>query len=248
MRTVIAKHRSAADPKSANAVRVVCMSDTHTKHPDPASVPPGDVFVCAGDFTYTGMLQEIRSFCKFLDALPHAHKIVVSGNHEITLDYDYYMNRGRRRFHGNHRIHEDAILCKSVLSASCTYLQDSSVEIAGLKIYGSPWQPSFCDWAFNMEPPELKRKWAEIPDDVDVLITHGPPKGHGARIVEGFDVGCPHLMDRVNQVKPMLHVFGHIHEGYGVTANAHTLFVNASTCTRRYEATNPPIVVDVCIQ
>lgn len=126
------------------------------------------------------------------------------------------------------------------------YLQDSEVVIDGWRIWGSPWQPEFCDWAFNLpRGSKLKEKWDLIPDDIDVLITHGPPARHGGTISRGVDVGCEDLMEAVLKLQPLVHVFGHVHEGYGVTYEAGITFINASTCTHNYCADNPACVFDL---
>jgi hypothetical protein len=112
----------------------------------------------------------------------------------------------------------------------------------------SPWQPEFCNWAFNLERGSacLPEKWAHIPDTVDVLITHGPPSGHGDWVSNCAHAGCCDLLNTIEQrVRPKYHVFGHVHEGYGVTTNGHTVFVNASTCTFNYQASNPAVVFDL---
>lgn len=116
-----------------------------------------------------------------------------------------------------------------------------------------PWQPEFCNWAFNLprDSSQLGARWDAIPYDLDVLVTHGPPAGIGDRTNEGDDAGCEMLLDAIVSAKPRLHVFGHIHEGYGVYTFGEgnlcrsTTFVNASVCTRKYEPTNSPIVVDL---
>jgi Icc-related predicted phosphoesterase len=87
--------------------------------------------------------------------------------------------------------------------------------------------------------------WAKIPDQVDVLITHGPPANILDLTFLGQHVGCPQLLQRIKQIKPRLHVFGHIHEGYGREEQDSTIFVNASTCNLRYKPSQPPIIVDL---
>ncbi len=113
--------------------------------------------------------------------------------------------------------------------------------------YSSPYQPEFCDWAFNLpiNSPQIKQVWAKIPDHVDVLITHGPPANILDLTFLGQHVGCPQLLQRIKQIKPRLHVFGHIHEGYGREEQDSTIFVNASTCNLRYKPSQPPIIVDL---
>ncbi|XP_037071547.1 metallophosphoesterase domain-containing protein 1-like, partial [Pollicipes pollicipes] len=137
---------------------------------------------------------------------------------------------------------------KALLSG-CTYLEDSDVTISGVRIYGTPWQPEFCSWAFNVpRGRDCLDKWLQIPDDVDVLVTHTPPIGHGDLTLSGVRAGCVELLSVVqHKVKPKYHVFGHIHEGYGVTTDGKVVYINASTCDMSYMPLNPPIVFDVPI-
>ena len=127
-----------------------------------------------------------------------------------------------------------------------TYLQDSGVELMGLRIWGSPWQPVFFNWAFNLPRGEpLRARWALIPNDTDVLVTHGPPMGHGDMTSEGTRVGCEALLDAIQRVCPRLHIFGHIHEDHGVSWEGETACINASVCSLRYEPTQPPLGADL---
>ena len=115
-------------------------------------------------------------------------------------------------------------------------------------MYGSPWQPEFCNWAFNLphNGKELESHWQAIPNDVDVLITHGPPFGVLDRNSSGMPCGCELLAKEIEErIKPQLHIFGHLHEGYGIACRGKTLYINASTCTLNYRPTNPPIVIHV---
>ena len=113
---------------------------------------------------------------------------------------------------------------------NCTYLQDSSTEIYGLKIYGTPWQPKFCGWAFNLERgQELINKWDQIPDDTDVLITHTPPVGYGDLCSTGIRAGCVDLLLSVQQrVKPKYHIYGHIHEGIRINIAMKKVIISIS--------------------
>jgi Icc-related predicted phosphoesterase len=195
-------------------VRLVLLSDTHGRH-DLVDIPAGDVLIHAGDFSHvTGGLDEISRFNEFLKALPHPRKIVVAGNHDWCFE----------------RQNAEA---RAVLTAA-TYLQDEAVVIGGWKFYGSPWQPTFLNWAFNLPRGEaLRRKWALIPPDTDVLITHGPPHGIQDRTFFGMHVGCQDLRQRVEEIAPRVHVFGHIHEGRGRHETDRTTFINASTLQAR---------------
>ena len=140
-------------------------------------------------------------------------------------------------------------------SNGITWLQDSAASVNGLRFYGSPWQPWFYDWAFNFPREDLetgavaRATWAKIPDDTDVLITHGPPHGILDKTFGGDDdrVGCPHLLAAIRERPSIVaHVFGHIHEGYGELTAGGVHFVNAATCDRpRYAPNQPPITFTV---
>ena len=206
-------------------MRIVAISDTHTLHTG-LNVPDGDVLIHAGDLTNHGSLDDVRNFNKFLGTLPHPHKIVIAGNHDFCFQ----------------RWREDA----EALLTNAIYLEDSGLNIDGVYFYGSPWQPWFYDWAFNLSRGiEIRQKWDLIPEKTDVLITHGPPFGIGDRTLRGEQVGCRELLEVVEHVQPRVHIFGHIHEGYGITHTSHTQFINASTCDIRYKPVNMPLVFDL---
>ena len=206
--------------------RIVCLSDTHNCTHE-IDVPDGDILIHAGDATIRGTIEEVASFNRWFKTLPHRHKIFVAGNHDWLFELD------------NDR-------ARSLLDSSITYLQDSSVEIDGVSIYGSPWQPRFYDWAFNLDRGDaMAEKWSLIPDQVDILITHGPPNGILDLTPDGDNAGCEELRRRVSQIRPRVHIFGHIHLGYGVFEVDGTKFVNASNCDESYLPSNPPIVVEI---
>jgi predicted phosphodiesterase len=227
--------------------RFVCISDTHGMHGQIPRLPKGDVLIHAGDFSSTGEVRQIESFEAWLSGLPYEHKIVIAGNHDITFHEQFY-EKSWKRFH--HHL-QDAAHARAALAESefVTYLEDSETSVYGLRIYGSPWQPEFCDWAFNLPRGRpCADKWAQIPDGIDILITHGPPQGHGDLALGGHRAGCEDLLQRVRKLRPRAPrwcVFGHIHEGYGATADEVTTYINASTCNLKYKPRNPPIVFDV---
>ncbi len=214
-------------------MRIVCISDTHNCNRQ-IDVPDGDLLIHSGDATITGTVEEIKLFSKWFALLPHKHKIFVAGNH------DWLFERNDE-------------LARSLLDKNTTYLRDSSVEIEGIKIYGSPWQPRFFDWAFNlMRGPELAEKWRLIPDDVDILITHGPPHGILDEVPRQWGIentGCEELRKRVDDISAKgnlkLHVFGHIHCGHGRFDLNGTTFINASVCDEDYRPTQPPLLFDI---
>jgi predicted phosphodiesterase len=218
-------------------MRLVCISDTHNLH-ERLRVPDGDVLVHAGDGTMQGSEEELRRFADWLRGLPHRHKVVVAGNHDWLCERQ--PGEAARIFEG------------------VDYLLDSGVEVDGRRFWGSPWQPWFLSWAFNLPRGEaLRAKWALIPPTTDVLITHGPPQGLldevetlTSRAANAFDapnghVGCADLRRAVEALGPCVHVFGHIHEGYGQHHERETLSVNASSCDGHYRLVNAPILVDL---
>lgn len=205
-------------------MRLVFVSDTHNQ--TRFDVPDGDVLVHCGDFTMNGTAKEIIAFDDWLAALPHKYKVVCAGNHDIGF--------------------EDAPEAAQRLLKTPIYLQDSSIEIEGIKFYGSPWTPWFYDFAFNLPPGRaLALKWDKIPSDTDVLITHGPPYGIFDLNMHGEHVGDEELLDAVEHVKPKIHAFGHVHYSHDAGKLGDTLFVNAAICTDRYDAWQKPAVVDL---
>ena len=114
-----------------------------------------------------------------------------------------------------------------------------------IKFYGSPWQPEFYNWAFNLPRGEkLAEKWANIPEGLDILVTHGPAHGMVDHTIQGQNVGCKDLFERVMLVQPKIHVCGHIHWAYGQKTFHGVEFLNASTLNERYQYENKPIVID----
>jgi Icc-related predicted phosphoesterase len=213
--------------------RIVCISDTHNCN-DQIDVPDGDILIHSGDATVNGTVEELKIFNKWFSSLPHNHKIFVAGNH------DWLFERNNK-------------LARTLLNKKINYLQDSICEIDGLKIYGSPWQPRFFDWAFNLNRgPQLAEKWKLIPDNVDILITHGPPNGILDEVPRSWGIdytGCDELRKRVEEIATFgglkLHIFGHIHCGYGVDEKFGVKFVNASNCDETYDPVQRPIVIEI---
>lgn len=192
-----------------SVLTIVAMADTHMFHDD-LVVPDGDVLIHAGDMTRGGSLRELHAAAQWLRALPHRHKLVVAGNHELCLERD-----------------PDA---GWPLLRGLDVLHDSAATIGGVRFWGSPWQPEFYDWAFNLpRGPRLAEKWALIPDDTDVLVTHGPPRGFGDKVYDQRREGCDDLLVRVRQVRPLVHLFGHIHEDRGAWRDGDTWIVNVTT-------------------
>src|SRR5271156_4214435 len=158
--------------------RLVFISDTHNLQ-DKITIPDGDILIHAGDLTMGGRPAEIAKAGQWLRSLLHPYKIVIAGNHDWLFQ--------KRPMQAKALISEEpTVEGRDILDPSIVYLQDSAVEVMGLKFYGSPWQPFFYDWAFNVTRGQLHKYWDLIPSGLDVLITHGPPKGI-------LDQAAPHL-------------------------------------------------------
>lgn len=223
--------------------RLVCTSDVHGMLHE-MDVPDGDILVLAGDLlqNFHGpssrhsdaekQLVALDSLVKWLNVLPHKYVVLVAGNHDFVFQYE---SKKARRIMATY--------------PKIVYLKDTGTEVCGLKFWGSPWQPTFCDWAFNLprDGEELRKAWAKIPAGLDVLVTHGPP----FRIMDSSpDVGCHEvgdklLLERVQVVKPRFHVFGHIHGGYGRKKIDETEFLNVAACDESYMPVQRPQVIDM---
>lgn len=246
-------------------MKIVCISDTHT-FGKLVAVPEGDLLIHAGDHTFRGTEGETKAAMKWLESLPHRYKVAVPGNHDFYFDLRYKHGHQYRSWRIT-RYFKPAALMEHY-APSVKMLIDEGVEIEGLKIYGSPWQPWFWDWAFNLPAdvemlnplatPAIRHNlqaaqevWNKIPDDTNILVTHSPPHGIldaiGSKMYDDDDrAGCVELMKRIESLQHLkLHVFGHIHEGYGQHEQDGKLFVNASTCNREYQAINKPIIIEL---
>ena len=225
-------------------MRIVLISDSHSLHEQMAyELPKGDVLIHAGDCTNVGTEKEVGDFINWFQNLEFDNKIFIAGNHDLPFE--------SRPNWLNTYLYEE-----NLTQSNVTYLRDNFLTLDSpefsrpIKIYGSPWQPEFYNWAFNLprEGEGLRKKWSQIPDDTDILITHGPAFGILDYVVDKYgqrNVGCELLKERVDELKPLMHVFGHIHYSYGAEKINDTLFVNASICTEQYNPINKPIVVDL---
>lgn len=220
-------------------MRIVCISDTHGFH-DKVKVPHGDYLIHAGDISMKGDPYEIRRFAEWFGEQPHNYKVFIAGNHDFGFDKP----TTKKDYIGT-------ILAFSQNWQETIYLEDSGVELGGLRFWGSPWTPRFYDWAFMKERgEEIKKVWDKIPDNIDVLVTHGPPYNVLDLTTRGDRAGDEELRNWYllhPQNNPRLHVFGHIHEGYGKkdTTILPTIFVNASSVDQNYRPINRPIIIDL---
>lgn len=214
---------------------ITFISDTHSLHNN-INLPGGDLIIHAGDFSSRGYKHELKNFLKWFSKLNYDEKIFISGNHDWN-------------FQDNPEISKN--LVNEYKEKGIIYLQDDHTYIGDypdlIKIYGTPWQPFFLNWAFNLprNGQELKNKWDNIPQDTDILITHGPPFGHLDKVINKNDnLGCELLNNRVNTIKPKIHIFGHIHTGYGYKLSNGTHFINASVLNEQYYIKHNPITID----
>lgn len=248
-------------PIYPDKVRFVCMSDTHSNaEAFKDRIPNGDVFIHTGDFTYTGQVAEVEKFNKFLGTLPHHHKIVIAGNHELTFDErilpmtgpieeGLHLSKKKLEFSREY-LKQKNLSHMSQLLTNCTFLFDTETTVYGLRVYGSPWQPEFHHWAFNEKRgDDILRKWDLIPVGIDVLMTHGPALGRGDWCQGKWHEGCFDLLNTIQgRVRPKFHICGHIHEGRdqdGYSTDGVTTFINASNVDMRYNPVNPPIIFDI---
>jgi Icc-related predicted phosphoesterase len=219
-------------------MKITLISDTHTRHHEITNdLPGGDLLIHSGDLMNSGRnIEDIKSFCKWFDSLDqYTHKVFIAGNHDRMFQDD------------PERALEIVNSYKNI-----TYLQDDWVEVGDdnemVKIYGSPWQPWFYDWAFNLQRNGigLASKWEAIPEDTDIVVTHGPAYGMVDTVAgrQYDNLGCELLRERLDLIKPSIHTCGHIHTGYGHTLNEGTHYFNASVLDERYEYEQKPKTFD----
>lgn len=218
-------------------MRIVAISDTHGLHTE-ITLPPGDVLVHAGDITQRGESAAIQDFVRWFGAQHFKHKIFIAGNHDFWAEQEPEKMQDLAHEAGVH------------------YLCGSGVTLDGVHFWGSPCTPQFMDWAFMLADHRAAlNHWRQIPDNTDVLITHGPPHD----VLDELDmtndfvdsstshrrVGCTELIKRVRQLATPLHIFGHIHEGYGIQQEGGTRFLNASQLDNRYRLANRPLSIEL---
>ena len=218
-------------------MKITFISDTHNKHKQITEhLPGGDLLIHAGDISSRGYKHEIQEFCKWFNSLEnYTVKTFIAGNHDFGFE-------------------KEPEMAKEVVDSYkwIDYLQDDflgyGVDTENfVKIYGSPWQPEFHNWAFNLPKngKELEDKWNNIPDDTDILITHGPAFGYLDKIVGQYEnLGCELLTKKIKEIKPKIHVCGHIHSGYGYVFDGDTHFINASVLDEQYAYTQKPLTVE----
>lgn len=209
-------------------MKILFMSDTHGLHRKLKNMPHADMLIHAGDVSKRGEDHEIEDFINWFSKQDYQYKIFIAGNHDF-----YFENETTNRI-------------QKMLPQNTYYLCDTGVAIENINFWGSPITPTFFNWAFNRDRgKDIVKHWDEIPKNTDVLITHGPPLGVFDRTKSGLNVGCEDLLKKVKLVQPKYHLFGHIHEAYGIYEDDRTFFANGSILDENYTMTNEPIIIEI---
>lgn len=225
-------------------MRIAMISDVHTRWHD-LVIPDCDILISAGDYSWRGEKDCVESYHRWLSKQNTPLTISVQGNHELWVEKNW----------------EEAVSMVYAIDPAIQFIKEESFEWRGIKFHCSSITPEFCNWAWNVDRGEkIARHWAAIPDDTQVLITHGPPWGildtiGGISRMESENLGCKDLLQRLPSLSKLkLHVFGHIHGGSGESRRVmnkesdvpHMVqFMNASICNEDYKPVNPVRIFDL---
>jgi hypothetical protein len=245
-------------------MRITHISDTHNKHKQlDGKLPGGVLLIHSGDISSLGRKHEVEQFIKWFGKQDYTHKVFIAGNHDMSFDREILLRDKLAHFEGRYFTDDDEPCAEGKpqwleeilnnLPNGMYYLENNSVKLEGINIWGSPVSPSFgYGWGFNKDRGhDINEVWSTIPMDTDIVITHSPIYGYNDRAQNtNENVGCSDLYHRLHEVKPHLHFAGHIHEGHGwgtipykdEWGDIYTF--NGSTCNLRYEAINNPITFD----
>lgn len=209
-------------------MRLVAISDVHNRW-QKLVIPECDVLISAGDYSFHGEPHVVKLYHEWLNQQPAARIISGNGNHEEWVEKNF----------------EEA---KSIALTACPrvdFIEEGGVTIEDVNFWYSAITPWFNDWAYNRRPgPDIDKHWQLIPEDTDVLITHGPPYGvldvvYYSNGVPKERVGCWNLKERIKQVKPDIHIFGHIHGSHGEVHEEGVSYYNVAICDEMYSPSNP---------
>jgi Icc-related predicted phosphoesterase len=207
------------------------ISDTHCRHLEiPTNqLPGGDFLIHTGDFSNNGNLTQCNEFLSWFEKqTQYKHRIFIAGNHDRLAE-------------------SDPGLFRSLIPANCHYLEDSGIELEGLKFWGTPVTTQFRNWAFNKSYTDLHKHFNYIPDNTNIVLTHGGPYGLELQTLEnGIDIGMEPLNEKLMDLPELLvSAFGHIHHSYGQLKLGETHFVNSAICGENYKVTNKPITIQL---
>lgn len=208
-------------------MKIICISDTHNKHRQ-LNIPKGDVLVHAGDISEGGTKREIIDFLDWFSTQPHEHKIFIAGNHDFYLE----------------KLDREAL--KKLIPKNLQYLENSGVTIQGVKFWGIPHTQNDGQWAFNHDNRlKTSNPWNEIPGNTNVLITHSPPYKINDLLKNGEHIGSASLYTALNKKHINFHIFGHVHDAYGITQLNNTQFINASSIDNKHQHFNEPLSITI---
>jgi len=227
-------------------MKIIAISDTHNHHNRITDkLPEGDLLIHAGDLTSVGHKHEVESILGWFNKVSSKYTygvVFVAGNHDRSFDPKFNLDSQTEK----PTWLQDLL---NTLPSNVHYLENNSVNINGINIWGSPTTPWFHGdrWAFNKHRgPEIKEMWDMIPTGTDIIVSHGPVYGKlDYTFYDKLYVGCSELEKKIYEIKPKYHIGGHIHEGYGMTYDENTTYINASTCNLHYEPVNAPIEFDI---
>ena len=239
-------------------MRITHISDTHNKHNQlNGLLPGGDLLIHSGDISSLGRKSEVERFVKwFNDIDNYTNKVFIAGNHDLSFESEVLYRKKAQYFDGTTDWDLPAVegkpqwlidLLDVGLAGGVFYLENSSIDIEGIHIWGSPITPSFgYGWAFNVDRGyDINEVWNGIPTNTDIVITHGPIHSYCDRTDRGgLNVGCEQLYHRLNEVKPQLHFSGHIHEAYGYRNTNWGYAFNGCNCDLSYLVNNKPMTFD----
>lgn len=197
-------------------MKILHLSDTHGCHRRMQDLPEADVIVHSGDFTMTGSEQEALDFLNWFCDLPYANKIFICGNHDECL---YGANIDG-------------------LDTNVHYLCNSGVEIDGVKFYGVPMFISDCI------TDRQQRNIDKIPSDTDVVITHSPAYGI-LDFDDNINYGDEQILSKITEIRPCLHLFGHVHAQHGIVSLNGTTFSNGAIMNSDYTNLAPPNLLTI---
>lgn len=221
-------------------MRIACVSDMHGNLD--FNIEKCDILLCAGDsFPYYKRNRNLEciaqnefiknSFIPWIEKQPCEHCVFISGNHDWIFEWT-------------------PCLVPSFPS-NIHYLQDEEIEIDGIRIYGTPQQPIFYNWAFNKNYEQLEEYFSMIPEGLDILLSHTAPFGIMDEVNfpnRKGNFGCKILRKRIEEINPKYVVFGHFHNCYGIQKNKeieNITFVNASLLNENYEMTKKPLYIEM---
>lgn len=206
---------------------ITFISDTHNKHKQ-IDLPGGDILIHSGDISSVGYEHEVRAFLDWFEIQNYKYKIFIAGNHDFLFQLSPSI--AQQLLDGRNGVY---------------YLENSEIEIEGIRFYGSPITPQFYNWAFMRSRGEdIRLEWDKIPNGVDVLITHGPAMNRLDTVIGIKDhLGCMDLYNKIQEIRPKIHCSGHIHSGRGVVEKDNICYINASVLNEQYRVEYDPITL-----